>query len=336
MDKIINFIGIDMAKASFVAAVNETSQPMQFDNTTQGIDNFFKYLKQINFRKDNTVLGVESTGSYHLHLCVACQKHNYPIKVINPLIVKKHNQTTLRRVKNDKKDSILIRYCLIQGYGYGFETTNDQFILKALIRQRNSLTATKIQIHRQGQDIKLKQIAIKAKINSIYQEMERMIDKKIKNIEKQLKGYDQATQTLLQTIPGVGPITAASFVSEITDIKRFKYPKHLTAYTGIDPRVHESGTSIKGYGYISKRGNKILRTILYNAASVAVLHDNQFQRFFQKKRSEGKAYRVALIATMRKMVHVIHAVWTNNTPYQDDYHQCNYNNLSTREGLTGI
>jgi len=59
-----------------------------------------------------------------------------------------------------------------------------------------------------------------------------------------------------------------------------------------------------------------------------------FQRFFQKKRSEGKPYRVALVATMRKMAHVIHAVWTNNTPYQDNYGQTPV--LSTRKELTGI
>ncbi len=324
-----NYIGIDMAKASFCASFKENQEPRQFENTSHGIDYFFKYLNEIDYQKDYTILGVESTGSYHLKFCIACQQHNYLIKVINPLIVKKHNQTSLRRVKNDKKDALLIRYCLIQGYGYEFKTTKDEFILKALIRQRNALSATKIQIHRQDQDLKLKQQSIKTKINSIYQEIYQIVDKKIKKIEKQLKEFNQPIQQLLQSIPGVGPITAASFVSEITDIRKFKQPKHLTAYIGIDPRVYESGESIKGKGYISKRGNKILRTILFNAASVAVLHDNMFQGFFQKKRSEGKPYRVALVATMRKMVHVIHAVWTNNTPYKDDY-------LSTRERLTGI
>lgn len=329
MTKIINYVGIDMAKASFVSVFNKTDEPRQFNNTTQGLNSFFKHLTRLKFNKTDTIIGVESTGSYHFQLCLACQDQGYPIKVINPLIVKKHNQTTLRRVKNDKKDACLIRYCLMQGYGYEFKTTQDQFILKTLVRQRNALAATKRQIQLQDQDLKLKQRVIKARINPIYGEIQQLIEKKIKKVENQLKEFNQPLQKLLRTIPGVGPITAVSCISEITDIKRFKFPKHLTAYIGLDPRVHESGESIKGPGYISKRGNKILRTILYNAASVAVLHDNMFQRFFNKKRSEGKPYRVALVATMRKMSHVIHAVWTNNMPYQDDY-------LSTKQGLTGI
>lgn len=100
------------------------------------------------------------------------------------------------------------------------------------------------------------------------------------------------------------------------DINRFKKPEQLVAYAGLDPRVFESGESVRGKGYITKRGNKILRTRLYNAASVAVLHDNMFKTFFQKKRSEGKPYKVALVAAMRKMTHVIHAVWTRGTPFE--------------------
>lgn len=334
MEKAINFIGIDMAKTSFMVAFNESSDPQLFENTTLEIGSFFKQLVSLGFNRDNTILGVESTGSYHLKLAMACQTRSYTIKIINPLIVKKHNQTDLRRVKNDKKDAKLIRYCLSQGHGYPFKTTKDEFMLKALVRQRNRLSAFKIQLHRQDQDIKLKEKALKAKINPIYAKLEQQVEKQIKKIENQLKQFDQPTQELLQTIPGVGPITAAAFISEITKINKFDQPKHLTAYIGIDPRVHESGESIRGKGYITKRGNKILRTILFNAASVAVLHDNMFQRFFQKKRSEGKAYRVALVATMRKMAHVIHAVWTNNTPYQDSYGQSPC--LSTEEGLTGI
>lgn len=333
MAKIINHVGIDMAKASFMAALNENSEPQQFNNTTQGINGFFKHLAQLDYTQGQTILGVESTGSYHLKLSLACQEQNYIIKIINPLIVKKHNQTSLRRVKNDKKDACLIRYCLSQGYGYPFKATKDELRLKALIRQRNRLSAFKTQLQRQAQDIKLKEQVLKMKINSIYANLEQRVAKQIKQLERQLKEFNQPVQQLLQTIPGVGPITAASFVSEITSIQRFNQPKYLTAYIGLDPRVYESGESIKGKGYISKRGNKILRTILYNAASVAVLHPNMFQRFFQKKISEGKPYRVALVATMSKMAHVIHAVWINNRPYQDDYGQpC----LSTREGLTGI
>ena len=189
-----------------------------------------------------------------------------------------------------------------------------------MVRQRNGIANNKNRVRRQRDDIDYKSKAINQKIKNIYSDVYQILDKKQKEIEKELAGYDKPLQKLLQSVPGVGSVTAASFVSEVVDINRFKHPKHLTAYIGIDPMVHESGTSIKGKGYITKRGSKISRTILYNAATVAVqrdnmFRDNMFREFFQKKRSEGKLYRVALIATMKKMAHVIHAVWTRGTPF---------------------
>jgi transposase len=219
-------------------------------------------------------------------------------------------------VKNDKKDSRLIRFCLIGGAGCAFNNDPDALIFKSLIRQRNSLVSAKLKIDRQQADIRHKEKCLKQNINPIYQELARILKEKIAEIEKDLKLYRPGEQKLLQSIPGVGPITAASFISEVGDISRFKKPEQLVAYAGIDPRVFESGESVRGKGYISKRGNKILRIRLYNAASAAVLRDNMFKTFFQKKRSEGKPYKVALVAAMRKMAHVIHAVWTRGTPFQ--------------------
>ena len=317
MSSFYNYIGIDVAKKDFYACFDEQSESRKFNNTAIGINSFIYHLSKNNFKKQNTIIGLESTGSYHLRLCLQCSALGFQIKVINPLIVKKQNQTNLRRVKNDQQDASLIRYCLTTGAGYVFLETPDTLLLKSLVRQRNSLTANLFKNKRQQADINYKEDCLKTKFNPVYKEIGAILSQKIKELEKQLKTFRKPEQKLLQTIPGVGPITAVSFIAEINDIKRFKQSKQLTAYIGLDSRVHQSGTSIRGKGYISKRGNKILRTRLYNAASVAVLRPNLFQLFFQKKRAEGKPYKVALIAAMHKMVHVIHSVWINSKPFVD-------------------
>jgi len=309
------YIGIDISKRDFHACFTENGQPIKFNNDHQGIDTFLKYLSNNKYTKEETVIGLESTGAYHLPLSILCSNQNYTVKVINPLITKKQNQTDLRRVKNDRKDAHLIRYCLANGEGYAFHETPNSLILKNLVRQRDYLSTIKRTFNTKQQDITYKEQYIKNKITSVNLELSQFLEEKIKQLEKELKQHNPQSQKLLQSIPGVGPITAVSFISEVGDINRFPTSKQLTAYIGIDPRTYESGTSIKGKGYITKRGNKILRTRLFNATSVAVLYPNQFQSFFQKKRSEGKPYRVALVATMHKMTHVIYAVWKRGTPY---------------------
>lgn len=312
-----NYVGIDVSKKDFYVCFDEQSESRKFNNTTLGINSFLHQLTKNNFNKEDTAIGLESTGSYHLRICLRCFALGFQIKVINPLIVKKQNQTNLRRVKNDPRDASLIRYCLTTGAGYQFNETADTLLLKSLVRQRNSLANILFKNKRQQEDINYKEDCLKTKFNPIYQEIGSILSQKIKGLEKELKTFNKPEQKLLQTIPGVGPITAVSFIAEINDIKRFKYSKQLVAFVGLDSRVHQSGTSIRGKGYISKRGNKILRTRLYNAASVAVLHPNLFRTFFQKKRGEGKPYKVAMVATMHKMVNVIHSVWTNNQPFVD-------------------
>ncbi|MFH1661638.1 MAG: transposase [Candidatus Falkowbacteria bacterium] len=123
MNRITNFVGIDMAKNDFYACLSDIIEPRKFNNDTKGIKSFFSHLKRNNFREDDTLIGVESTASYHLKLCIGTAERDYKIKIINPLIVKKQNQTDLRRVKNDKKDSRLIRFCLIGGAGYELNLT---------------------------------------------------------------------------------------------------------------------------------------------------------------------------------------------------------------------
>jgi transposase len=88
------------------------------------------------------------------------------------------------------------------------------------------------------------------------------------------------------------------------------------AYVGLDCRVHQSGTSIHGKGFITKRGNTYLRTILFNAAFISRQYVPELQSFFEKKLSEGKHYFSASVAVERKLVHLIYAVWKRGTPYQ--------------------
>lgn len=312
-----NFVGIDVSKRDFYACFDEDSESRKFNNTSLGINSFIRHLDKSNFHNQDTIIGLESTGSYHLRLCLQCSTRGFQIKVINPLIVKKQNQTNLRRVKNDQQDASLIRYCLTTGVGYEFSETPETLLLKSLVRQRNSMANSRLKNKRQQEDVKYKEDCLKIKFNPVYQEIGVILSQKIKELEKQLGTFRRPEQKLLQSIPGVGPITAISFIAEVGDIKRFRHSKQLVAFVGLDSRVHQSGTSIRGKGYISKRGNKILRTRLYNAASVAVLRPNMFYSFFQKKRSEGKPYKVALVAVMHKMTNVIHSVWTNNKPFTD-------------------
>lgn len=89
------------------------------------------------------------------------------------------------------------------------------------------------------------------------------------------------------------------------------------AYIGLDSRVFQSGTSVRGKGFISKRGSKYLRCILFNAAFIARQYNPELGAYYRKKVAEGKHYYSAMCAVERKLIHLIYAVWRRGTPYQD-------------------
>jgi transposase len=316
---MINYIGIDISKRDFHACFTEQGGVLEFNNDTIGISKFIKTLKHNKYIPKNTLIGLESTGSYHLPVAYLCTQAGYEVNVINPLITKKQNQTNLRRVKTDKQDARLIRHCLINGAGYLFTETADSLAFKALVRHRARYSMLRVRMRLRHEEMQHRQSYLKIPMTTINHELFEFLDEKIKILDVELRTHSPKAQKLLQTIPGVGPQTAATLLAEVGDIARFPDSSKLTAWIGLDPRVHQSGTSINGKGYITKRGNKLLRTRLFNAASVAVIHPpNIFHTFFEKKRSEGKPYRVALCAVMHKMVHVIYAVWTRETPFVNE------------------
>ena len=315
-----NYIGIDISKRDFHACFSEDSEVVIFNNDTIGIKKFIKHLRVCKYKAKNTLLGLESTGSYYLPVAYFCTQSGYTVHVINPLITKKQNQVSIRRVKTDEKDARLIRHCLINGAGYPFRETAESLALKTLVRQRSGYSMLRHRVRLRQEEVLKREDYLGISITTLNQELYDFLNIRIKNLDCILRKYNSKTQKLLQTIPGVGPQTAVTCLSEIGDISRFSDAQKLTAWIGLDPRVHLSGTSIHGKGYITKRGNKILRTRLFNAASVALIHPpNIFYEFFEKKRSEGKPYRVALCAVMRKMVHVIHAVWSKETSFVNKF-----------------
>lgn len=318
------YIGVDMAKHTFDACFVDDTPVKTFPNTERGISSFFQvitsqstYSQTEPTLKSNVHIGVESTSHYHFLLCVRAKEHGYTPILINPLITNKYSQRNIRKTKTDKIDARIIRYCTVQEEGYPWQETPTTITLKHLVRERDYLAKLEWVLKARGMSIEDKGKAMRTLLPTVNNDILSFVEQKMKEVEKQLKQHKKEEQLLLQTIPGVGPLTAAACVSEIQDIGKFKQPKHLIAFIGIDPKVHQSGSSIDKYRKISKRGNTILRTRLYNAASVAVLHDNQFKVYFHKKKNQGKPYRVALVATMNKMARVIHSVWTSKTPYQE-------------------
>ena len=121
---------------------------------------------------------------------------------------------------------------------------------------------------------------------------------------------------ILQSIPGVGEITAAHFMAEIEDISRFATYQKLIAYMGTDPSIYQSGESFSK-GHITKHGNRSLRKYVYIMAQESIIWSPFFRAYYDKKRNEGFSHRKAMIAVMNKLTKILFTLLTRGEMYKE-------------------
>lgn len=145
-------------------------------------------------------------------------------------------------------------------------------------------------------------------------------EQQITQVEEKITLLLAEVNTVVTTLPGVGPVIGAILMGEIGDIARFEDCHKLVAFAGLDASVRQSGDFMGTKNHISKRGSPYLRRAIWSAAVVAATHDPVLAAFYQKKRAEGKAYGTAIGAVARKLTFAIYAVLRDNKPYQVPAH----------------
>ena len=138
-------------------------------------------------------------------------------------------------------------------------------------------------------------------------------------LEEQIKelAVELPEVNLLKSIPGIGDKLAAAIISEVGDVKQFESAKQLVAYAGLDPSVHSSGKFTASRNRITKRGSKRLRRALYLAVQCGLRGgaNDRLKNYYDKKKKEGKPYKVAVIACANKLLHHIYAILSKGQPY---------------------
>jgi transposase len=155
------------------------------------------------------------------------------------------------------------------------------------------------------------------KLISEIQTLLHSLEAEIDTVGRKLPEYD-----LLLSVPGFGKKTAATILAEIGEIERFDHPKKLVAFAGIDPSVYQSGQFTASRSSITRRGSKRLRKALYLAAQCALRQPGQqrLREYFTRKK-ETKPYKVAIIACVNKLLHLIYAILTSGIPYNFERQQ---------------
>jgi len=132
----------------------------------------------------------------------------------------------------------------------------------------------------------------------------------IERLEEQLREAVEPfaeEMELLRTIPGVGPITAATFIAVIGDPGRFATSAKVASYIGLTPAMYDSGERER-HGHITKRGSATLRSVLCEAAHQARRANHPLHPYFARVCAKS-GYRKAVTAVAQRLARIMWAVW---------------------------
>lgn len=126
--------------------------------------------------------------------------------------------------------------------------------------------------------------------------------------------------TIIRSIPGIGDLTCSRLIAELGDIARFNKPEQINAFIGVDPIIDQSGIKDGKHLCISKKGNKIARSILFLIVRSMVrkkVVDNPIKLYYYKKKAQPNIPpKVALFACVNKFIRMLHSLCKSGLIYE--------------------
>lgn len=321
--KACTIIGVDASKLKLDSVMLPGSKNLQIINCKKGFSKWLRWLKEHSAGRDTVLVVMEDTGHY-THLFELFLQYNQIGYVKKPAIEIK-NSAGLVRGKSDKVDA-----ARIAEYGWlrREQLTPQSYPTEAIMKLRDFLSyRDKLVKDRSSYKARLKEQMATGRINKggfLYSEQLKDIrhfDKKVAAVEKQIwslvKSYPELQNNfeLLQTIKGVGKITAIYIIAYTNNFTRFTEARKFNCYAGLAPFEHTSGKSVRGRSRVSHLANKHIKCVLRLAAFVSVRYNQELKEYYQRRIKEGKSKMSVINIIGAKLISRMFAVVKKQTPY---------------------
>jgi len=297
------YTGLDIAKLNL--QLHLAGRFYDLPNTAAGYRRLLKLLRA----QPGVHVVCEATGGYERPVVAALQQAAVPVSVLNPGCVRHFARAQGQRAKTDRIDA-----AVLTAYGQALQPTSTpartpiEQQLNELVRRRVQLLELLVAQRQQAEALSLPSLRRQAK------SLVRRLEADLKAIEKELQQLRQQSAPLnervekLQTITGVGAITALGVLAELPELGTLNR-RQAAALAGLAPHPRESG-NWQGRRTIGG-GRPAVRRALYMAALVAAHSNAQLKVFYQRLRAAAKPFKVALTAVMRKLIVLMNQLLKN-------------------------
>jgi transposase len=301
--------GIDVGKARLDVALHGSEDETAVSNDAAGIGELIAWLKAREVGR----VGLEATGGYERQARQALEAAGFAVVVHQPLEIRLLARLKRLRAKNDRIDARLIAAATAQVDTLRAAQDPRLADLAEQLTAYEQVTDQAAELKTFREHLTLADLtqAIDAQIASLLSLKARLLAKVLAGLKAHA---DLAARLrLLTSLPGFGPVVAASLVIRMPELGAMKKGQ-AAALIGVAPFDRDSG-QMKGQRFISG-GRDRPRRMLYLAALAAKTFDPGFKAFAQALLDRGKPKKVAIVAVMRKLIEAANLILARATPWQ--------------------
>ena len=339
------YAGCDTHKAEHsICIINQQGQKVEsfciannLSGWSQALNVFQKY--------ENLICGVENHANYAKLFSKFLINNNIHLKEVNPVFTGKRRKASTKKDKTDEIDAFIVAKITRDEVNVLPDIVNDekQEQIKLISSHRDELVKEKVRLvnrlhskltqidtsykQRYGKDIACnKSLTSMEKDFSKYNDTRSLLILKdikrlkslieeISEVEVMMEEYRKKDSLIinLDTICGIGTITAFKLVSLVGDISKFKNENKFACYVGASPIRFASGSFSKTMK--NRGGRRELHCLMMQITRDQKKYAPEGKKYFEKKLNEGKTEAQAAIALQRKIVKIIYQIYKHNKPY---------------------
>jgi len=302
-----NFVGIDVAKDELVVHILPTNQKLVEPNSKEGIKKLVAHFKEIEPQQ----VVLEATGGLERELLTNLIANGIPAVAVNPRQARDLAKGLGELAKTDAVDArILAQFAQLQCFptrpipSCETQEMNDLVTRKEQLIQMRTMETNRQ--HRAKQKTIQKSIE---RVIKMYAKEIATIDVRITELIADNPDWSEKDK-ILKSVPGVGAKTSQVLISALPELGTLNR-QEIAALVGVAPFCDDSGKR-SGARHI-KGGRANVRSALYMAALSAIRWNKTIKTFFDRLIAEGKKFKVALVAAMRKLISILNVMVRTKT-----------------------
>ena len=310
MEGEARFVGIDVSKAQVDVAVRPTGKRWTLPYDQTGIEGL---IPQIVYLEPALVL-LEATGGLELPLVAALVAAALPVVVVNPRQVRDFAKATGTLAKTDTLDAGVLAHFAdaVRPEVRPLKDAETQVLNSLTARRRQVMTMLVSEKNRLGTALGAVSPRIEAHIAWLEQELSDL-DKGLRQTLRRSPVWREKDD-LLRTVPGVGEQLSLTLLANLPELGTLNR-RQIATLVGVAPYNRDSGT-LRGKRAVWG-GRSRVRAVLYMGALVASRHNPAIRDFYQRLLAAGKPKKVALVASMRKLLVILNGMLKHGSPWCD-------------------